>query len=270
MRWFLVLSGIALIAAHQPRLDGAQEATDSERSFDAVSVKYSGPASFVQHGPGPGVAIQFQKFRYIGNRVTCDLTLQDIVKEAFSIDSNYRVSGPAWIGDEKFQVAAITPTGTPVEDARKMLQSMLRERFSMRYHWDRQARGAYSLHQAPGGIKLHPIDPALAKERIIETPAGTNRGGTAEWAGGFATVAITLPEFCANFLSKRMAAPVVDKTGAAGVFEIDLRWEAPDGYAPGNPDMLRAMEQKLGLRLEKEKLPIVILIIDRIERPTGN
>ena len=56
--------------------------------------------------------------------------------------------------------------------------------------------------------------------------------------------------------------PVVDKTGIKGTYLIALRW-----YADG--DITTAMQELLGLRLEAQKAPAEVLVIDRIERPSG-
>lgn len=152
-----------------------------------------------------------------------------------------------------------------------MLQTMLRERFGLRYRMEERGHLAYALVKANRDFPLRGVDPNKAKERVIETPAGINRGGTAEWAGGFSAVAISLHDFCSNFLSKRMDAPVLDMTGIAGDYEIDLRWDAPEGYVPNDPEMIRAIEQKLGLKLEKRKLSLDALMIEHLDKmPTEN
>jgi len=76
---------------------------------------------------------------------------------------------------------------------------------------------------------------------------------------------------------------VIDKTGLKGVFDIALDWTPenprPAGgaeaggaiaRAPG-PDIFIALQQQLGLRLEAQRRPVEILVIDRAERvPTEN
>jgi uncharacterized protein (TIGR03435 family) len=86
-----------------------------------------------------------------------------------------------------------------------------------------------------------------------------------------------------------MDRPVVNKTGIAGYFNIDLRWtlrtgsemEVTDGREAG-PDrrevgpavqrltIFAALEQQLGLKLEAKRGPVEIVVIDHVERPSGN
>jgi uncharacterized protein (TIGR03435 family) len=50
---------------------------------------------------------------------------------------------------------------------------------------------------------------------------------------------------------------VVDKTGIGGYFDQGLT-------------VFAAMEQQLGLKLEAKRGPIEIVVVDRVERPSGN
>ena len=50
---------------------------------------------------------------------------------------------------------------------------------------------------------------------------------------------------------------VVDKTGIGGYFDQGLT-------------IFAAMEQQLGLKLEAKGGPIEIVVVDRVERPSGN
>jgi uncharacterized protein (TIGR03435 family) len=101
----------------------------------------------------------------------------------------------------------------------------------------------------------------------------------------------TLKEFCAQF--KFLDRPVIDKTGIAGVFTIHL--ELSDHPGIGIPDdtvfaatgkhksnspalddpadwfyELRTALRKIGLNLDATKGPQEIIVIDHVERPTGN
>lgn len=73
----------------------------------------------------------------------------------------------------------------------------------------------------------------------------------------------------------RPGRPVIDRTGLTGAFDISL--ERPpttpsDGAAsdPPGTSLITALREQLGLRLEPGKGPVEFLIVDRIERPSGN
>ena len=77
---------------------------------------------------------------------------------------------------------------------------------------------------------------------------------------------------------REVESPVVDQTGLTGAFDFKLDWapapRAPDAATadplPG-PTIFEAVESQLGLKLESKKLPLPMIVIDRVDRvPTGN
>jgi uncharacterized protein (TIGR03435 family) len=86
----------------------------------------------------------------------------------------------------------------------------------------------------------------------------------------------------ANALNNVVGRTVVDKTGLTDTFEFDLSWTpdqllqpnvAPNGDqqagTPG-PSLFTAMEEQLGLKLESQKGPGEVLVIDKVEKPAEN
>jgi uncharacterized protein (TIGR03435 family) len=66
---------------------------------------------------------------------------------------------------------------------------------------------------------------------------------------------------------------VVDKTGLAGPFDLDLKW-TPDqaiGAAGAQTDgtsLFAALQEQLGLRLEAQRGPVEVLVVNSAERPS--
>ena len=81
-----------------------------------------------------------------------------------------------------------------------------------------------------------------------------------------------------------MDKPVVDKTGVEGEFDFSLRWTPDESQfrgmgitvpLPGDgttalPGLFTAIQEQLGLKLEPQKIPCEVLVIDRVERPSEN
>jgi uncharacterized protein (TIGR03435 family) len=70
--------------------------------------------------------------------------------------------------------------------------------------------------------------------------------------------------------------PVVDRTGLAGTYDIKLIY-TPNTRAnrEGEPDLndisvFQAVEEQLGLKLEAQNAPVEMLVVDRVEKPSGN
>ena len=78
-------------------------------------------------------------------------------------------------------------------------------------------------------------------------------------------------------LTQELGRIVQDKTGLTGKYDIELRWTtddaAPDSRSasdsPG-PSIFTAMQEQLGLKLESQKAPVQVLLIDHVEQPPPN
>lgn len=69
------------------------------------------------------------------------------------------VSGPAWLGDARYEIEATFPPGTPKEKLSEMLQALLVERFGLVVHREEREVPGYALVEAKGGAKLTPAEP---------------------------------------------------------------------------------------------------------------
>jgi uncharacterized protein (TIGR03435 family) len=86
----------------------------------------------------------------------------------------------------------------------------------------------------------------------------------------------------ANTLSNIVGQAVVDRTGLTGHFDIDLTWtpgqtvqrppdtQDPPRADPEGPSIFTALQEQLGLKLELEKAPVDVLVIDHAEHPIEN
>jgi len=95
----------------------------------------------------------------------------------------------------------------------------------------------------------------------------------------------TMAQF-ANTLGMFVGRVVVDKTGLSGNYEFNLTWtpdnlpQRPPGAPeplingapidPNGPSIFTAVQEQLGLKLDSQKGPVSVLVIDRAEHPTEN
>jgi uncharacterized protein (TIGR03435 family) len=183
--------------------------------------------------------------------------------------------GPDWLGSDRFDIVAKALQTTSPDDIRCMLQTLLAERFKLAVHTDQKIMAAYALVLGKTGPKLQPSEAALLTEQ---------RCGPGEGAAGqkhvmyqhitMAVLADTLQEIAPRDIDM----PVVDRTGLTGDYSLKLDWTpavrataeaSPDAQA--GPTLFEAVEVQLGLKLESRKLPLPVLVIDRVDRaPTEN
>jgi len=89
-----------------------------------------------------------------------------------------------------------------------------------------------------------------------------------------------------RLLAENLGHPVIDKTGLDGKYSFKLEW-APEAHesglahnpgpdsasAPGDsggPSIFTAVQEQLGLKLESQKGPVDVIVIDHIEQPAAN
>jgi uncharacterized protein (TIGR03435 family) len=185
-----------------------------------------------------------------------DATLLDCIEWAWNV-REYQVAGPDWIRTERFEIAAKADRpGTPAA-MRPMLQALLAERFGLILHRENRVMPALALVVAKSGPKLarsvaagegnwKRIGPGLKLEFQHQKMA--------DLAGFLSTLAV-------------VDRPVVDDTGLAGAytFTLDLNEavRGGDAAAPGVPTLL---QEQLGLRLDGRRMPLEVLVVDRVER----
>ena len=73
---------------------------------------------------------------------------------------------------------------------------------------------------------------------------------------------------------------MIDKTGLPGVYSWDLQFApdqvpapgavAPPAIDPDRPSLFTALQEQLGLKLESQRAPLEMLVIDSVQQPTAD
>src|ERR1043166_2193187 len=90
-----------------------------------------------------------------GGRLTVrNATMKDLIGGAFPV-GNYAVTGgPNWLDVDRFDIIAKAHPDTPEADLRRMLQSLLIERFKLQVHRDKKEMAVYALTVGKNGPKF--------------------------------------------------------------------------------------------------------------------
>jgi uncharacterized protein (TIGR03435 family) len=142
-----------------------------------------------------------------------------------------------------------------------LLQSLLADRFHLQIHRDMKEMPVYALVPGKNGPKLKPSLPdAKASASARSGPVNAIMFSKASMA-----------QF-ASTLSGFADRPVLDKTGLTGAYDLKLQWSDDSQAAQdsGAPSLFTAVQEQLGLKLEAQRSPVEVLIIDQAERPTEN
>jgi uncharacterized protein (TIGR03435 family) len=81
------------------------------------------------------------------------MSLSDLIRTAYKIKP-YQLTGPDWMGAQRFDILAKMPAGSSKDQVPEMLQALLADRFKLAIHHDSKERAVYALVVAKGGVKL--------------------------------------------------------------------------------------------------------------------
>jgi uncharacterized protein (TIGR03435 family) len=171
-----------------------------------------------------------------------------------------------------------------------LMQSLLEDRFRVKVHRETREISGLVMTVAKGGAKLPPTQEGSCAhaDPTDLTQSGRPLPSAKPWCGFPAITRkgelmvydvrdISLDSFCRSL--RPDGRSVIDQTGLTGEFDIHLEWEAdppqsaPDGQAsinPGHQAITDAIRTQLGLRLDPGKGTRESLVIDRVEKPSGN
>lgn len=219
------------------RFDVASVRLVSEKDRGVTSISSPGEAEFKAH----------------------NVTLTVLVGFAFGVDSGRQiVNEPAWMESEQCDVAA------KVEDRQKLsndelkllLQNLLQDRFGLAYHRETRMHKGYALVAGKRGPKLHPSNGCADHAYILPD--------------GISARAISL-ETLAALLSRPMGGSIEDKTGIAGKFDIELKYDPNEASDSSLLSLATALDETLGLKLVRQDVSEEVIVIDPVDRiPTDN
>ncbi len=269
--------------------------TPGKAAFEAASVRPASPNGPTRKRGGPGTN---DPGRFSYERAT----LSQALMAAYDVEAD-EISGPGWIESDRFDIQATVPRGTSSEEFRHMLQDLLVERFSITLHHESKDLPVYELVVAKNGPKLKRSSDDYTPEPGGVIPEGGNRPldkngfpilqrgeGQVGWFDHgvlrnsfrrhtMAQLAVELEQV----FNLATGAPVgtqqphiVDKAGLDGEFDFTMEHSitlSAPGYpasdlpeAPAGPSLFTALEQQLGLKLEKKKESLDVIVIDRAIR----
>jgi uncharacterized protein (TIGR03435 family) len=193
--------------------------------------------------------------------ISTDQTLKQLVVLAYSLQP-YQVSGPAWMESVCFDITAKYPLDTKYRDRWLMLRTLLEDRFHLAVHHESRDMSGYALLVAKGGFKLQPS---------ADTGEGVTSGGNQGRLWTFRARRIPISAL-AYELADSMGGVVVDMTGLDGVYDFQLRWASDDMSNSADsdpnpaPSIFTALQDTLGLTLQRQKVPVDTIVVDRLDR----
>jgi uncharacterized protein (TIGR03435 family) len=237
-------------------------AADADPAFEVATIKPSPPDA-----NGRGIRVQGM------NVSTLNWTLTDMVTFAYDLHAHQFIGAPAWTTSEKYDITGKPDAeGQPSSDQVKfLLRKLLASRFQLTFHKEQRVLPVYTLSVAKGGAKISKNDPKNETTGIVFRAPGSVLLNN-----------VTMGDFCRMLQNAALDRPVVDQTGLTGKYDFSLVWTpdqlqapipntnalAPTDNAP--PGLYAATQEQLGLKIEAARLPIDVLVVDKLEKPSDN
>lgn len=205
---------------------------------------------------------------------------------------------PDWAKTERYDIEARMP-GDPGKDGMRMaMRALLAERFNLALRYEKREVPVLAFVLAKPGkpgpqLHAHAADAPCPTEQPDSSAAGVVKGkpqfcngifglppgapGLFRFGGRNVTLAFIADTFSAGAGFDR---PMIDATGLTGTFDFTLefaperRGPAPNAAEsaadPAGPTFAEALRDQLGIKLQSQKGPVNVPVLDHVERPSGN
>lgn len=265
----------------------AQSAPPPPAAFEVASIKLNkepADVSGIRRLPG-------------GRLDVTSMPLNSLIRFAYQLQDGELLGGPPWLRSDRWNIFARVdgdpppaPLGEP--DALMMaLRTLLADRFKLALRRDTQDTEVYLLTRArpdgPLGAGLKPSaydclglqkapdaaarggPPAAEPNTPDRLVCGIRNSGRRLQFGGSPMAMV------ASMLAIITQRRVVDRTNLAGNWEFDISFAQPQAVLRGadappddTPSIFTALQEQLGLKLEPARLPMPVMVVERVERPT--
>jgi uncharacterized protein (TIGR03435 family) len=215
-------------------------------------------------------------------------TLKSLITIAWNINSDDMLVGaPKFLDSTRFDIVAKAATAQiDDDDLLLMLRALLMDRFKLTTHMETRPASVYTLtavkpklqkadpsnrSECKNGPGADGKDPRIANPKLGRLVSCNN------------TTMTQLAEQFQNFANGYIHDTVVNATGIEGAYDFTLSFSGAgalqnrNGDAAGASDpsgalsLFDAVNKQLGLKLELQKRPVPVLVIDHVEeKPTEN
>jgi len=260
--------------------------SDPRPQFEVASIKPAAPdahGTFIRGTPG-------------GRITLTNVSLKEMIVVAWRIQPFQVSGGPPWLESAHYDISAKPDHAPKPDELPLMLQSLMEDRFQLKFHRETKELPVYALVLARKDGKLGPRlieskEGSCSQPDLNKPPAPLEPGKPpALFCGGMfmsqrSMNASSIP--VANIipmLSRTLGRTIIDKTGLTGKYDISMEWTPDESLAlqpppdapklppadPAGPSLFTALQEQLGLKLESQKGPVEVFIVDSAERPPEN
>lgn len=222
--------------------------------------------------------------------VAFNQTPVQLIVSAYGLQPSQLVGGPAWIHSDRYDLTAKSSSGVM---SREVMNAVVRrvfaERFKLAIHVETRELPVFAMRMVradvradkalgprmqvspvgcahlPGSPAVQGGDPAPGRPRCTMSTGQPRPATTRIAASG-----VDMPTLAAS-INRFLDRVVVDQTGLADWYDLEIEFVSDS--APAGTDgvpLVTALREQLGLKLEPDRAPVAVTVIDAIARPTEN
>ncbi len=188
-------------------------------------------------------------------------SLRRIILKAYDL-KDYALTGPGWLASRNFDINAKSDGPVAETTLRQMLQHLLAERFGLKTHTVPEEKPVYVLLPTKNGFKPKPVTDGSSATDDCDLSRFPDKTRISCRHSSL--------ENLTDILSGQLNSIVVDQSEVRGTYAFTFEW-SPDLNADGGISIISALNEQLGLHLERRRVPVSILVVDSVALiPTEN
>lgn len=240
-----------------------------------------------------------------GGMTFVNVPLRQLIIAAYGVQPFQIIGGPPWMTSDRFDIVAKAEGAPPPDQMNLMLRSLLADRFKLVARLEQREMPVYSMVKARDDGQL---GPGLKTASVDCGPQGRGRGGPPPPPPGAAggrpggpppalggcRIMIAPGRIqgagqplgqLMTLLGNQVGRPVIDKTGLTGAYDFEVSYLPDAGRGgpigppppgapplppidPDAPSLFTALQEQLGLKLESDRGPVDVVVIDSVSPPT--
>jgi uncharacterized protein (TIGR03435 family) len=228
----------------------------AQLEFDVASIKENkslDAGGTMRLMPGGGITAQH-------------LPARSYITIAYQLQPFQLIGAPDWTRETYYDITAKPAGSTTREQNFTMLQALLTDRFKLAFHRENRQLDGFALVRMRGDRLGPDLRPSTVDcEKAFATTPRCRGGGITSNT----MKAVGVPMWSVlQLVISHVGAPVSDDTQLTGTFDVDLRWSNEVAPQDDLRSIFTALQEQLGLKLERRRVTAEVFVVDRIERPT--
>ncbi len=232
-------------------------AREANPDWEVATVKASNPSD-----------TRGQHINFRGRHVMLlDTTVEQFLLLGYGLQQSQLAGVPGWAKTERWDVDGVPDVqGQPNwPQTQLLIQKILAERFHLQLHHEQRDLPVFALTVSKSGSRMTPdtSDP----NGWLDQQNGESNGRHVENLKNASMADL------ATILQFHVDRPIVNQTGLKGRYDLKLQWtldDAKEAAPDAPPGLFTALQDQVGLKLERVKAPADVLVVTAVERPEAD